>query len=252
MTDLTDLMRRATDDLDVPVTELVDRGIRHGRRRQRRRTGGQVLAVTCAVLAVATGGLLAGLRQQGNGPSVAGGTPEQLLAMLKEEMPAGGRIYNEHSEDRRPYWFVAAILYDGGGHSASVSVVVTRGPAGAPVCPPAAATLTCEIRPDGSALLRHATKAGPGIRRWTLADASVEVRRSDGISVMMAAGVLDGSRGHLFSLDQLTRMVDGRTWPEPAAAAPGRDASGRAMTADGAVIDGQILIRNLSPTPTQR
>jgi hypothetical protein len=253
MTDLTELMRRATDDLDVPVTELVEHGIRAGRRRRRRRTAGlSALTASVLVLAVGAGGMLAGQRQDDPVAPVAGGTPEQLLTTLKDALPASGRIHTENALLLAPYWLEARVLYDDRGHNASVVAIVTRGPAGPPACPPRDRFPgSCEIRPDGSALLRYSTQVAKG----RLAGADVVVRRPDGISVSLEAGVLDGGSGHIFSLDQLTAMLDGQTWPEPAATGtPARDPNGEVLIRqDGRVLfEDEIVVSNPPQTPSPR
>src|SRR5918994_429664 len=139
---LPDLMRRATDGLELESPDLVRRGMAKGVRLRRRRTAG--LSIAAASALVLTGGVV--VAAQSLGPDPAGAqvpgtpgltvatatpsaepvTPKDTLATLRKLLPATIKVSEPKSwGDSR--FTAASVTVDDGLGLAEIDVLVEAG-----------------------------------------------------------------------------------------------------------------------------
>jgi hypothetical protein len=192
-TQLTDLMQRATENLEPVTPDLLERSVAQGLRLRRRRTALLAASGTGAVLA--TAGLIAGGIQwlgspadtaaagtpiaigkpstvpsvkptpipsadpTTNGPTkptAAGADPEQTLATLKSLLKAPGRTFARPETWGGGTYTGASYVVDDGHGAARVDVMLSGGGEGNPCVP---VRRGCTTLPDGSVLF--ASKESP-------------------------------------------------------------------------------------------
>jgi len=241
-TQLTDLMQRATENLEPVTPDLLERSVQQGLRLRRRRT--TVLSLTGAGAVLATVGLIAGGVQLLGNPSntaVAGMpaplttpppaakpnhvTPQQTLQTLKSIVTAPGRTLSKPeswggSEDG--FAAAAYVVNDGKGAS-RVDVLVSSGGEENPC---ATASTGCTKLPDGSTVFALSEQPEyPGNRNKDGVTSNyVALYSRDGRFISMTSYNAPAEKGSrhtrpkpLFTVAQLTTMVQSKTWKFPPA-----------------------------------
>lgn len=235
MNDLTDLLRRATDDLEPTSTDLVERGMRRGAVLRRRRTALRGFAATGAVLA--TAGIIVGGNQligSSSGTPVAGPpaavtstaasavakstrpvTPNDTLQTLRSLVPAGLTASQPRTWGDN---FIGAsyLVDDGKGASLLEVQVMTR--KSQISCANEAHPENCTVRPDGTIVL---VEHQPG-RSQMAAINSVQVRYPDGRIIVLASGNSTAWKKApvtrpqpLLTVAQLTALAENQAWRFP-------------------------------------
>jgi hypothetical protein len=242
-TDITNLMHRATENLEPVSTDLLERSVQQGLRLRRRRT--TLLSVTGAIALLATAGLVVGGTQLFGSPSgaaVAGTTspsakasavtkpaavtPKQTLATLKSLIKAPGRTLSQPlargggSEG----FNAASYVVDDGKGASFVEVFLASGNMQDPC---AEAGSNCTIRPDGSKLL--ALKERPEYSdsrqdKEGVVSNYVVLIHKDGRFISLTSYNAPAEKGTqhtretpLFTVAQLTAMVESKAWKFPPA-----------------------------------
>lgn len=239
---VTDLMRRATADMEPESLDLFERGVRRGRTLRRRRTALRALVGTGAVVvSVAVGGAyVLGSEPGGEGPSAgmavgpasasstATGTaptagtvtPEQALRTLKGLLPDSVRV------SRPQLWQdastgtinVSVLVNDGKGASeVSVQLGADNGPADCADKP----ANRCRIRSDGSAITVGGSRPGkPDLSGLVNRHVVVQHRNGSFISVVntntTSSTTPRPTRSQpVLAVAQLTSMADSKLWKFP-------------------------------------
>jgi hypothetical protein len=241
MNDLTDLMRRATEDLEPESTDLVDRGVRRGVILRRRRSAlvgftsaGAVLAAAGVIFAgsqMIGGESSAGTRVAGvpivatsRAPSVAAKpmrqvAPNETLQTLRSLVPAGLKVSQPRTWGDN---FIAAsyIVDDGNGGSLLEVQVMTR--KSQTSCANEAHPENCTIRPDGTIVLTEHQPGGSVRGMQVAAVSAVQVRYPDGrIIVVSNANSTAWKKAPitrakpLLTVAQLTALADSTAWGFP-------------------------------------
>lgn len=240
-TQLTDLMQKATENLEPVSTDLLERSVQQGLRLRRRRT--TILTASGAGAVLATAGLIAGGLQlfdsPSSSPAVAGTpvpltpsvkpnhvTPQQTLATLRSLIKSSGRTlsgpeaWGESSEG-----FVAAAYVVNDGKGASRIEVMLSGPGQqGPGCDD---TSSCTRLPDGSTLeVLTQQPEYPDSRNKVngVFYNSASLRLADGryISITNYNAPAEKDKQHtratpLFTTSQLTAMAKSKSWKFPPA-----------------------------------
>ncbi|WP_427896015.1 hypothetical protein ACQHIV_18980 [Kribbella sp. GL6] len=251
MNNLTDLMQRATENLEPVSPDLLERTVVQGTRLRRRRTALLAAGGTGAVLA--TAGLIAGGIHVLNSPadSAAAGTPTAItkpsasvkpspipsgtpstahaadntktLSTLKTLLTAPGRTISK-PETWGDSSFSAAAYVVNDGHGASRVEVLLSGGGEQPRCVPVAQG--CSTLPDGSTL--YVLKESPEYTDSRQAEFGVVsnyvlLQRRDGRSISLTSynGPREkGKPGHtratpLLSVKDLTALAESKAWKLP-------------------------------------
>jgi hypothetical protein len=250
-TQLTDLMHRATENLEPVTPDLLERSVHQGLRLRRRRTALRTATGAGAVLA--TAGLIAGAIHL-SGPSdaaVAGSpipvakpsaattpsssvttkpaqvTPQQTLATLRSLLQARGLRLTKPETWGGGDFAGAAYVADDGKGASRVDVMVSGGREGNPCVP---ARRTCTKLPDGSFL--WTTKESPEYSdsrqsQYGVVSNLVMLYRKDGrvISLTSYNGPAEKGQPHtrqrpVLSVAELTALAKSKTWKLPAIVPP--------------------------------
>jgi hypothetical protein len=257
---LTDLMQRATENLEPVTPDLLERTVAQGTRLRRRRTTLLTAGGTGAVLA--TAGLIVGGIHVLHSPadSAAAGTPTALakpsakqskevptptptptpssahpvdykktLSTLKTLLTAPGRTFS--SPDA---WgdkdFTAAAYVVNDGHGAARVEVLLSGGGEEPRCVPV--TQGCSTLPDGSVL--YVEKESPEYTDSRQAEFGVVsnyvvLQRRDGRSISLTNynGPAEKGKQHtrptpLLSVKDLTALAESKAWKLPPVSKTGK------------------------------
>jgi hypothetical protein len=241
-TDITNLMHQATENLEPVSTDLLERSVQQGLRLRRRRT--TLLSVTGASAVLATAGLVVGGTQLFGSPSgaaVAGTTspsakasavtkpaavtPKQTLATLKSLIEAPGRTLSQPvargggSEG----FNAASFVVDDGKGASFVEVFLASGSVQDPCAEPGA---KCTTLPDGSKLFTLTEQPEyPGDRNKDgVVSNYVVLVHKDGRFISLTNYNAPAEKGTqhtretpLFTVAQLTAMVESKAWKFPPA-----------------------------------
>ncbi|MEU4291856.1 hypothetical protein AB0E63_26820 [Kribbella sp. NPDC026596] len=241
-TQLTDLMHRATENLEPVTPDLLERSVQQGLRLRRRRT--TVLSLTGAGAILATVGLIAGGVQLLGSPSntaVASTpiplakptpaakpshvTPQQTLERLKSFVKAPGRTLSQPETwgtSEEGFAAAAYVVNDGKGASRVDVLVAGGGVQG--LCESSAAN--CTTNPDGSKLFSVTEQPEyPGDRNKDgVTSNHVEISYPDGRFISMTSYNAPAEKGQrhtrqkpLFTVAELTTMAKSKTWKFPPA-----------------------------------
>lgn len=239
MNDLTDLMRRATEDLEPKSSDLVECGMRRGAVLRRRRTALRGFASAGAVLATA-GVIVGGNQLIGSNSSTdtpAAGlptvvtstassavvkppaTPNDTLQTLRSLLPAGLEVSQPRTWGDN---FIGAsyVVDDGKGASLLEVQVMTR--KSQISCANEAHPKNCTTRPDGTIVLAE-QQPGRSVKGLQVAAAStVQLRYPDGrIIVLGSANSTAWKKAPitraqpLLTVAQLTALADSKAWGFP-------------------------------------
>jgi hypothetical protein len=234
---VTDLMHRATADLEPESLDLYERGVRRGMTLRRRRTAVRAIAGAGAVVAsiAAVGGAYVLASEPGGEAPAAGlpaapastsgsaaGTvpaPERALQTLKRLLPDSVRVSRpELSEDTEGTINVAVLANDGKGPSqVSVQFGADNGPVNCADKP----ADRCRIRPDGSVIVVGGSRPGK-VDPTGLVNRHVVVRYPNGSFIAVVSTnttsptALRPTRPEpVLSLAQLTTIADSKLWKFP-------------------------------------
>jgi hypothetical protein len=242
-TQLTDLMHRATENLEPVTPDLLERSVAHGLRLRRRRTALRTASGAGAVLA--TAGLIAGgihLTSSPTNTAVAGSpvplatpsaktTPtakpaganqKQTLATLKTLLTAPGRTLASPETWGDGGFAGAAYVVDDGHGAARVDVMLSGGNEQNPCVP---VRQGCTTLADGSVLYSY--KESPVYPDDRQAQNSVisnyvMLYRRDGrvISLTSYNGPAEKDKQHtrpkpILSVQDLTTLVKSKAWKLP-------------------------------------
>jgi hypothetical protein len=246
-TQLTDLMHRATENLEPVTPDLLERSVAQGLRLRRRRTAIATASGAGAVLA--TAGLIAGGIQLAGSPTnaaVAGSpvptakpsakpsakvTPttkpagvnlKQTLATLKELVAAPGRTFsNPETWGEGDFAGAAYVVNDGHG-AARVDVLLSGGGEQNPCVPKRAG---CSTLPDGSVL--YVSKESPVYSdsrqaEYGVVSNYVVLFRRDGRNINLTSynGPAEKGKQHtrpkpLLSVEDLSALAKSKAWKLP-------------------------------------
>ncbi|TCC06228.1 hypothetical protein [Kribbella soli] len=246
-TQLTDLMHRATENLEPVTPDLLERSVAQGLRLRRRRTA--IAAASGAGAVLATAGLIAGGIHLAGSPTnaaVAGSpvpiakpsvkpsakatptakpvavNPKQTLATLKTLVSAPGRTFsNPETWGGGDYAGAAYVVNDGHG-AARVDVLLSGGGEQNPCVPNRAG---CTTLPDGSVL--YASKESPEYSdsrqaEYGVINNYVLLYRHDGrvISLTSYNGPAEKGKQHtrpkpLLSVEDLSALAKSKAWKLP-------------------------------------
>jgi hypothetical protein len=243
-TQLTDLMHRATENLEPVTPDLLERSVHQGLRLRRRRT--TILSLTGAGAVLATAGLIGGGIQLLNGPSntaVAGTpvpltkptptptakpssvTPQQTLATLRSFAEKRGKLSKPETWGGADEGFVAALyVVDDGKGASNVQVMISGGSEANP-CEPKRSG--CTKLADGSSLYVSSEEPEYSDGRQDkegIVGNYVTLFRPDGrnINLISYNGPAEKGQKHtrkhpLFSTADLTAMAKSKAWKLPPA-----------------------------------
>ncbi|MGZ0147620.1 hypothetical protein ACXJJ3_11165 [Kribbella sp. WER1] len=251
MKNLTDMMERATENLEPVSADLLERTVVRGTRLRRRRTTLLAAGGTGAVLA--TVGLIAGGIHALNSPTdtAAAGTPIALtkpsvsptpitsskpavnnaktLSTLKALVAAPGRTFSNPKA-----WgdgsFTAATYVVNDGHGASRVDVLLSGGGEQPRCVPVHEG--CSTLPDGSVLFVE--KEAPEYTdsrqaEFGVVNNYVVLQRPDGRSISLTSYNAPAEKGAkhtratpLLSVKDLTALAQSKAWKLPPVSKSGK------------------------------
>ncbi|WP_433167111.1 hypothetical protein [Kribbella sp. CA-247076] len=234
---LPDLMRRATEHLEPPSTDLVERGMRHGVTLRRRRIA--VRGLTGATAVLATLGVIVGGTQVFGSGEPAGEAPaagpatasavakvgavtqketlETLLALLPPDLKVG-----QEQTWGFPGFNGAAVVVDDGKGPSKLSIAVSAdGQDGTCVDPQPG---TCVRRPDGSLITVSAKEPtyGEGNPGGVVRNSVLVTRAGVGSISLISFNAaeekgVDKSRAEpALSVTALTALADDQAWRFPA------------------------------------
>jgi hypothetical protein len=244
-TQLTELMHRATENLEPVTPDLLERTVAQGLRLRRRRTA--VLAASGAGAVLATAGLIAGgihLVGSPTNAAVAGSpvpsakpsakaTPtatakplgvnaKQTLATLKALVAAPGRTFSSPETWGGGDYAGAAYVVNDGHGAARVDVLLSGGGEQNPCVPKRAG---CSTLPDGSVL--YVSKESPVYTDSRQAKNGVVSNyvllfRHDGRNISLTSynGPAEKDKQHtrpkpLLSIEDLTTLAKSKAWKIP-------------------------------------
>lgn len=242
-TQLTDLMHRATENLEPVTPDLLERTVAHGLRLRRRRTVLRTASGAGAVLA--TAGLIAGGIHLASSPTntavagspvplakptakttptakPAGANPKETLATLKTLVSAPGRTLTSPETWGGGDYAGAAYVVDDGHGAARVDVMLSGGGEQNPCVP---VRQGCSTLPDGSVL--YTAKESPEYTDGRQAEYGVlnnyvMLYRHDGrvISLTSYNGPAEKDKQHtrptpILSVADLTTLAKSKTWKLP-------------------------------------
>ncbi|MEU4197186.1 hypothetical protein AB0E69_35170 [Kribbella sp. NPDC026611] len=242
-TQLSTLMRQATENLEPVTPDLLERTVHQGIRLRRRRT--TLVTATGAGAVLATAALITGGLQLVNHnptpvtPQVAGkptvaaphASAKETLATLRSLVSAPGRTLSAPESSGKPadgYLTAAYVVNDGKGGSR-----IEVGLSGPPAKPGPGTVVSCQNRPhctmnpDGSALITQTNLPEyPDNRQKTngIVSNSVTLMLRDGRTIILTNynGTLEKGTKHtrplpLFTTTELTKMAHSQTWKFPPA-----------------------------------
>lgn len=251
MNNLTDLMQRATENLEPVTPDLLERTVAQGTRLRRRRTGLLAAGGTGAVLATA-GLIAAGIHVLGSpADSAAAGTPiaitkpsakpssvvpsikptpssthavnsQQTLATLRSLLAAPGRTFSHPEAWGEGGFTAAAYVVDDGHGAARVDVMLSGGGEQNPCLP---ARQGCSILPDGSTL--YSSKESPEYSdsrqaQYGVVSNYVVLTRPDGRNINLTSYNAPAEKGKphtrtapLLSVKELTALAKSKAWKLP-------------------------------------
>jgi hypothetical protein len=242
-TQLTDLMHRATENLEPVTPDLLERTVAQGLRLRRRRTA--VLAASGAGAVLATAGLIAGGIHLVGSPTnaavagspvpaakpstkatppakPAGVNPKQTLATLKSLVAAPGRTLSRPETWGGGDYAGAAYVVNDGHGAARVDVLLSGGGEANPCVPKRTG---CSTLPDGSVL--YVSKESPEYTDSRQAEYSVInnyvlLYRHDGrvVSLTSYNGPAEKGKQHtrpkpLLSVEDLSALAQSKAWKLP-------------------------------------
>jgi hypothetical protein len=246
-TQLTDLMHRATENLEPVTPDLLERSVAQGLRLRRRRTAIATASGAGAVLA--TAGLIAGGIQLAGSPTnaaVAGSpvptakpsakpsakvTPttkpagvnlKQTLATLKELVAAPGRTFSKPETWGEGDFAGAAYVVNDGHGAARVDVLLSGGGEQNPCVPKREG---CSTLPDGSVL--YVSKESPVYSdsrqaEYGVVSNYVVLFRRDGRNINLTSynGPAEKGKQHtrpkpLLSVEDLSALAKSKAWKLP-------------------------------------
>ncbi|HWD78466.1 MAG TPA: hypothetical protein VG497_06290 [Kribbella sp.] len=250
MNNLTDLMQRATENLEPVSPDLLERTVAQGTRLRRRRTTLLTAGGTGAVLA--TAGLIAGGIHVLGSPadSAAAGTPiaitkpsakpstkpsvkptptgthavnsQQTLATLKSLVAAPGRTFTHPETWGEGDFTAAAYVVDDGHGAARVEVMLSGGGEQNPCVP---VRQGCSTLPDGSTLYSY--KESPEYSdgrqaQYGVVSNYVMLIRPDGRNINLTSYNAPAEKGKphtrstpLLSVKELTAIAKSKAWKLP-------------------------------------
>ena len=256
-TQLTDLMQRATENLEPVSPDLLERSVQHGLRLRRRRT--TVLGLSGAGAVLATAGLVAGGIQWFGNPSDAAvaGTPapsatpaptsgakpaqvdpKQTLKTLRLLIDAPGRTVTKPESwgSTKGSFTAARYLVDDGKGASRVEVLLSGGGEENPC---AASSTGCTKYPDGSSLFALAEQPEYSDARNSrdgVISNYVTLFLRDGRSISLTSynapaekGIEHTRQKPLFSVAELTALAKDKAWKFPAAPAAKPSPSGKVV-----------------------
>ncbi|MFF0344820.1 hypothetical protein [Kribbella sp. NPDC004875] len=250
-TQLTDLMQKATENLEPVTPDLLERSVTQGLRLRRRRTA--LLTASGAGAVLATAGLIAGgihvlgspadaavagspvpLTKPSTKPSVkptpatkpVGVTPKQTLATLRSLLEAPGRTLSAPETWGGGDYAGAAYVVDDGHGAARVDVMISGGGEQNPCVP---ARTGCKTLPDGSVLFT--SKESPEYsdsrqKQYSVVSNLVVLYRHDGRNINLTSynGPAEKGKQHtrptpILSVADLTTLAKSTAWKLPSAKA---------------------------------
>jgi hypothetical protein len=242
-TQLTDLMHRATENLEPVTPDLLERSLAQGVRQRRRRTA--LLTASGAGAVLATAGLIAGGIHALGAPSdtavagnpapfvkpspgttpvtkPAGVNPQQTLATLKGLVSKPGRTLSAPQTWGDGTFAGAAYVVNDGHGASRVEVMVSGGGEANPCAP---ARQGCTTLPDGSVV--YASAAEPTYtdgrqEQYGVVSNHVTLYRSDGRNINLASYNAPAEKGTrhtrpqpLLSVADLTKLAQSNAWKLP-------------------------------------
>ncbi|MEV5965765.1 hypothetical protein AB0L70_28615 [Kribbella sp. NPDC051952] len=248
-TNLTDLMHRATENLEPVTPDLLERSVQQGLKQRRRRT--TILSLTGAGAVLATAGLIGGGIQLLNGPSnlaVAGTpvpltkpsasakptqpakptskpgsvTPEQTLATLRSFAEKKGKLSKPETWGGDGGFVGAMYVVDDGKGASNVQVMISGGGEANPCRPKRSG---CTTLADGSSLYVSSEESEYSDSRQDkegIVGNYVTLFRPDGrnLNFISFNGPAEKGQKHtrkhpLFSTTDLTAMAKSKAWKLP-------------------------------------
>ncbi len=238
---VTDLMRRATADLEPESPDLFERGLRRGTILRRRRTALNAVigtgAVVAAVAAAGGGayvlgsdpgteapvaGIPAGIPAASSTTTSAAATPEQALRTLKALLPRTVQVSRPHlSQDESTGAINVSVLVNDGKGASELSVQLGAG--GAPADCRDKPSNRCRVRPDGSAITVGGNRPGKPDPSG-LVNRHVVIQHKNGDFIGVAnTNTTSSSRTAapptrpqpVFSTTQLAGIADSKLWTFP-------------------------------------
>ena len=238
-TQLTDLMHRATENLEPVTPDLLERSVAQGLRLRRRRTALRTASGAGAVLA--TAGLIAGgihLTGSPTNAAVAGSpvpsakptptakppavNPKETLATLKTLVTAPGRTLSSPETWGGGDYAGAAYVVDDGHGASRVDVLLSGGGEANPCVP---VRQGCSTLPDGSVV--YVSKESPVYSdsrqsRYGVISNYVLLYRHDGRAISLTSynGPAEKGKQHtrpkpLLSTEALTALAKSKSWKLP-------------------------------------
>jgi hypothetical protein len=242
-TQLTDLMHRATENLEPVTPDLLERSVAQGLQLRRRRTAIATASGAGAVLA--TAGLIAGGIHLAGSPTnaavagspvpsakpsakatptakPAGVNPKETLATLKELVAAPGRTLSSPETWGGGDFAGAAYVVNDGHGAARVDVMLSGGGEGSPCVPKRTG---CSTLPDGSVL--YVSKEEPEYTDGRQAEYGVVgnyvvLFRRDGRNINLTSYNAPAEKGQqhtrpkpLLSVEDLSALAKSKAWKLP-------------------------------------
>ncbi|WP_328996439.1 hypothetical protein OG394_17485 [Kribbella sp. NBC_01245] len=243
MTDISDLMRRATDGLAPESPDLVQRGMAQGLRMRRRRT--VLVSAAAAGAVIATAGFAVAVQSIGPGNTAPGGVqvagqttakptprptatkpttkpwqPRFALNTLRKVLPAEVKTSDPHVWGEKGDFNGGSWTIDDGGGLAEVNAMIARH--SLKNCTDDDLPASCRKLADGTLVVSRKLEPsyGPGDPRDVGVVAnSVEVYRPDGLRVnIMAFNSVDEKDSPKtralppYTVEQLTTMARKPAW----------------------------------------
>jgi hypothetical protein len=249
-TQLTDLMNRATENLEPVTTDLLERSVAQGLRRRRRRTA--LLTASGAGAVLATAGLIGGGIQLLSSPADAGVagtaapltkpsvqsstktppasktppaavTPKETLATLRSLLSARGLKLSKSETWGGGDFAGAAYVVDDGKGPARVDVMVSGGGEGNPCVPVRSG---CTTLADGSVL--YVSPVSPEYSdgrqaQYGVVSRHVTLFRTDGRNINLTSynGPAEKGQRHtrqnpILSAAALSDLAKSKSWKLPA------------------------------------
>lgn len=248
MNNLSDLMRRATSDMEPESVDLFERGVRRGRTLRRRRTafraGAGIGAVVATAVVIGGGTYVLGGNSDNEPPPVAG-TPtasrsvtkpvarpapaEQALQTLKALLPDHLRVSRpQMHQDKSTGTIDVSVLVDDGRGPSELSVGLGSGLGPVPASLSCADRPTrCQVRPDGSAVTTGGSRPDKRDPSGLLVRSVIIQHANDtSISVVNTNTTSTTTRPTrpqpVFTHAQLLRIADSKLWKFPPDPTPGR------------------------------
>jgi len=242
-TQLTDLMNRATENLEPVTADLLERSVAQGLRQRRRRTA--LLTASGAGAVLATAGLIGGGIQLLSSPADAGVagtaapltkpsvksstktppasvTPKETLATLRSLLAARGLKLSEPETWGGGDFAGAAYVVDDGKGAARVDVMVSGGGEGNPCVPVRSG---CTTLADGAVL--YVSPISPEYTDGRQAQYGVVSRyvtlfRKDGRNINLTSynGPAEKGQSHtrknpILSAAELSDLAKSKSWKLP-------------------------------------